>query len=76
MIISSFNAGLNGIHKATAVINQAYEQLLHKALVGNDSNTLAAEFVALKQNVILFQASGKVIQASSNNLGSLLDIFG
>ena len=75
MIISSFNAGLNGIHKATAGINQAADQIVHKSFVGNDSNNLAAEFVALKQNVILFQASGKVIQASSTTLGNLLDIF-
>ena len=75
MNISTISAGLNGMQRATYDMNRAAQNIVNKSFVENDSYTMVEDLVALKQNTLLFAASGKVIQAGFNTSGSLIDIL-
>ena len=75
MSISTISAGLNGMQRATYATNQAAQNIVNKSFVESDSSSMVNDLVALKQNSLLFAASGKVIQAGINTSGSLIDIL-
>ena len=74
--IPARRTGLNGIHKATDAMNRSAENIVNASYGDVDSARLTDDLVALKQHVLLFQASGKVVQASTvNPAGRLIDLL-
>ena len=63
------------MQRATYDMNRAAQNIVNKSFVENDSYTMVEDLVALKQNTLLFAASGKVFQAGINTSGSLIDIL-
>ena len=75
MNISAYNAGLNGIHRAQNGMQQAATNIANSSFEDAPVGDLAAEFVSLKANGQLFDASARVIDIASQTTGSLLDIL-
>ena len=91
MNVTSINTGLSGIQKGFEGINKAAQEIVSARNFNNrpgrDKNvgttsvvedsrpSLTESLIDLKTNVQLVESSGKVVQASDNALGTLLDIL-
>ncbi|NKB32503.1 MAG: hypothetical protein GKR91_05335 [Pseudomonadales bacterium] len=71
----AMRSGLNGIHKASDAMNKASLNIVQKTFEDGHTNGLIEDFVELKKNQTLFNASGKVIQIANRTSGSLIDIL-
>jgi len=71
----ALRSGLNGIHRATDAMNKASANIVRKTFENGHQNGLIEDFVELKKNQTLFDASGKVVQIANCTSGSLLDIL-
>lgn len=74
MNISTSNLGLTGLSNASQEINRASSEIVKHNFLEQPLSSLADELMALKENVLIFEASGKVVKASDDNIGTLLDI--
>ena len=91
MKVSSINTGLSGIQKGLEGINKAAQEIVSAAnstvtpekdssagtgiVLQEPGPNLINSLIDLKINVQLVESSGKVVQATTNNLGFLLDVI-
>ena len=57
----ALHSELNGIHKATDALTRASVNIVEKTFEDGHANGLIEDFVELKKNQTLFNASGKVV---------------
>ena len=74
---STMNIGLQGIQRANKGMQGAAADIVQQSnhIAERGASQLAAPLLAMKTNALLFEASGKVIAASRENSGHLIDIL-
>ena len=78
MQIYPTNPGVQGLINARVGATQAAQRIVNATVASNgqiDQSQLARDFVELKQQGLLFDASAQVIKVRQGNIGSLIDIM-